>query len=124
MNCPHCGKEVPYAGGVCPYCHQDKHIGPAHTALGGLGFTSFAIVCGFIGWRIFGELGWTAGVGIGGGIIGLCLGLFIADAMERSKGIPGFKPIPAILLLVLFAAIIGALMVIFHIVHLIRNNFA
>lgn len=24
MRCSNCGKEIPFAGNVCPYCHIDK----------------------------------------------------------------------------------------------------
>lgn len=65
MICSGCGKEIPFIGVVCPYCHRDKSNDQDYTIaafiLGG--------ILGFVGYIIF---------GLGGAIGGFCIGCIIA----------------------------------------------
>jgi len=66
MNCSGCGKTIPFAGQVCPYCQRDKS-GDQHAVV--VGFFFAAIGCG-IGYLFSHELigilfGCVAGVIIG-----------------------------------------------------------
>jgi hypothetical protein len=57
MRCLNCGKDVPYDGKVCPWCHGDKGssqkaslIGLALAAATGLGlWQAFGVIAGVIG---------------------------------------------------------------------------
>jgi len=60
MRCSNCGKDVPFAGKVCPYCHVDKSkdqmgtmlsfpLGLAGAALGGFLLGFWGGVVGFVG---------------------------------------------------------------------------
>ena len=78
MRCSGCGKEIPFAGAVCPYCHRDKSKDQAYTV------TAFILgsVFGFLGYKIF---GW--GGAIGGFIIG-CIVAVIATGVGVNKKPP------------------------------------
>lgn len=75
MVCSNCGKGIPMAGRVCPYCHADKGIDQQRHALGLLG----AVVGGFLGSNVS---------GFGGAIVGCVLGSlvgFICGMVFTSK---------------------------------------
>ncbi|WP_144400054.1 SHOCT domain-containing protein [Geobacter pickeringii] len=61
MYCSGCGKDIPFAGAVCPYCQRDKSNDQAYTVLAmilGLGL-------GYLGYNIFGFWGAPGGFVIG-----------------------------------------------------------
>lgn len=61
MRCSNCGKEIPFAGQVCPFCHADKSYNQKV-----LGLTYFIIMGGGgIGWWIGGAREMWIGMGIG-----------------------------------------------------------
>ena len=63
MYCPGCGKNIPFTGDVCPYCHRDKSKAQAYHLLA----LASALVCGWIGYLMF--KGWGAFFGfIAGGL--------------------------------------------------------
>lgn len=64
MHCSGCGKTIPFAGTVCPYCHRDKSQDQRYTLL--------AVVLGgagaYIGWEVGGFWGAVAGF-VGGALV-------------------------------------------------------
>lgn len=56
MVCSGCGKDIPFSGAVCPYCHRDKSQDQAAQTL----VLGVAAVVGAIGWFVFGFLGGMA----------------------------------------------------------------
>ena len=34
MLCPGCGRDIPFVGDVCPYCHRDKKAGQQYMVFG------------------------------------------------------------------------------------------
>lgn len=67
MMCSGCGKDIPFNGTVCPYCHRDKSKDQEYTVLGVI----FSGGLGWLGYKLFGV--WGA---IGGFIVGMiaCVG--------------------------------------------------
>jgi len=68
MLCSNCGKNIPFTGNVCPYCHKDKTKDQNIQVLGVLG----GLVGLAPGWFIGGAavvvvplLGMIAGIGLG-----------------------------------------------------------
>ena len=62
MRCSGCGKDVPFAGQVCPYCHRDKTADKETHSLGmSLGFIGLVV-----GYLVFGFVGACAGFVVGG----------------------------------------------------------
>jgi hypothetical protein len=73
MRCSNCGKDVPFGGKVCPYCHADKSSDQQKQVLGVL----FGLVGGVVGWLIHGIL--VALIGI---FVGVIVGLIVASKMK------------------------------------------
>lgn len=71
MQCSGCGKRIPFAGSVCPYCQRDKTKDQAYTVLAMLlgGFGAWA------GGSMWGFWGGVAGVVIGAGAAALITGV-------------------------------------------------
>lgn len=68
MHCSNCGKDIPFNGNVCPYCHADKSKDKEiHMT-----FLAGAFAGGLIGWKVAGED--FIGAMIGGFIGGIVLG--------------------------------------------------
>lgn len=61
MRCSGCGKEIPFSGKVCPYCHRDKSADQqVHAVVIGI-----TVVCMGLGYLFGGFLGMLIGGGIG-----------------------------------------------------------
>ncbi|WP_156675543.1 MULTISPECIES: hypothetical protein [unclassified Mycobacterium] len=50
MRCSNCGKDIPFAGKVCPWCHADKSTDQAKQVFGFIG----GLAGGALGWMIHG----------------------------------------------------------------------
>lgn len=75
MLCSNCGKDIPFNGNVCPYCHADKSGDQMITTLGVIG----GAIGGFIGYSVN---------GVGGAIVGFFVGaipLMILGFVAKSK---------------------------------------
>ena len=75
MRCHNCGKNVPYMGRECPYCHADKTGDKLGTALAIIG--SIIGLC--VGVSVYGEP-WPV---IGCTIAGMMPGAVISAVMNR-----------------------------------------
>lgn len=64
MHCSGCGKDIPFAGAVCPYCHRDKSRDQRYTVLAAVIGTVGAV----IGWKIGGFWGAVGGF-LGGAVL-------------------------------------------------------
>ena len=64
MRCSNCGKNIPFNGNVCPYCHADKSGDQRKQILG----MFFGMVGAGLGWAIH---------GIGAALIGLVIGVIV-----------------------------------------------
>jgi len=73
MHCSGCGKDIPFAGDVCPYCHRDKSQDQQYTVLAFI----LGLVLGYIGYLVF---DWW-GV-IGGFIAGCAIAVAMSGAGE------------------------------------------
>jgi hypothetical protein len=69
MRCSNCGKDVPFGGKVCPYCHADKS-GDQQTQVFGI---IFGMIGGAVGWAIHGIL--AAFIGL---FVGVIVGMIFA----------------------------------------------
>jgi hypothetical protein len=82
MDCSNCGKDIPYAGKVCPYCHSNKEEDKFANLAGCLGGAPGAI----LGATIFSLInGWWS---IVGGILGFLGGMWVLYGIRsifRSK---------------------------------------
>lgn len=76
MFCSTCGKDIPFAGTICPYCHRDKSNDQAATVLAFI----FGFALAFLGGNLIGV--WGA---IGGGIVGIILGSAIGHTATTRK---------------------------------------
>lgn len=75
MRCSGCGKNIPFNGQVCPYCHRDKSKDQQYTVLAlvlGLGL-------GYIGYLLF-----AVGGAVGGFVVG-CLIAFASSGVGKSS---------------------------------------
>jgi len=76
MQCSNWGKDIPFAGNVCPYCHADKSG------------DQLTLVLGIIGGGAGGWIGYQVG-DIGGAIVGFLCGaipmMILGFAMKASK---------------------------------------
>lgn len=80
MKCSNCGKEIPFAGEVCPFCHASKKGDQAQHV---------ALVIGLVVGALVGFGGLTAlGVESLGAKIGVTFGMMIAFGVlgARAKG--------------------------------------
>ena len=68
MRCSGCGKDIPFAGTVCPYCQRDKSKDQAYTVVAVI----FGLIGGAIGYFIFGL--WGA---LGGFFLGCIVAAFV-----------------------------------------------
>jgi hypothetical protein len=73
MLCSNCGKDVPFAGNVCPYCHANKSEDQQKQVFGIL----FGMVGGALGWLIHG-----IGAALIGLFVGMVVGLIAASKMK------------------------------------------
>jgi glutaredoxin len=71
MRCSGCGKNIPFTGTVCPYCHRDKSKDQKYMVLGFV----FGLGLAFLGGMMFGVLG-----AIGGFVIGASLAYYVSGA--------------------------------------------
>jgi len=73
MRCSNCGKDIPFAGNVCPYCHADKSGDQRQQV--------FAILFGFgggaLGWAIHGPVAALIGL-----VVGVIVGLIVASRVK------------------------------------------
>lgn len=70
MICSNCGKTVPFAGNVCPWCHADKSLDQKRHAMMTLGGIIGALIGLWVGPPC---IGWFLGM-IPGLIVGLIVG--------------------------------------------------
>ncbi|ORV65307.1 hypothetical protein AWC03_02870 [Mycobacterium europaeum] len=73
MRCSNCGKDVPFAGKVCPYCHADKSSDQQKQVFG----VFFGLVGGALGWFIHGILAALIGL-----FVGVIVGLVVASKAQ------------------------------------------
>ena len=73
MRCFGCGKEIPFAGDVCPYCHRDKSKDQTTHAL----LVVCVVIGGAIGYFANDFMGFFVGALIGGAV-GVVVALFNA----------------------------------------------
>ena len=81
MQCSNCGKDIPFAGNVCPHCHADKS--------GDQTIKVLALITGSIGAFIGNAIGDFGGVFIGafiGAIPGFILGSILKAQKEKATG--------------------------------------
>lgn len=81
MLCSNCGKDIPFSGKVCPYCHADKSKDQATTVAAGLG----AFVGGSF---LFGIVAVASGdmcTGMIAGIVGVLIGAFVGALVGAAK---------------------------------------
>jgi len=71
MDCSNCGKDIPFSGKVCPYCHADKGEDKFATVAGCLGGVPGLMIGGVIFSFIS---GWWV---IPGMIIGAVVGMWV-----------------------------------------------
>jgi len=76
--CSNCGKGIPFAGRVCPYCHADKTPDQFWYAWAFVG----AILGGIIGWLATEDVGWIIGGLFAGGIAGFA---FAGNLLARRR---------------------------------------
>lgn len=70
MHCSGCGKDIPFAGQVCPHCQRDKSGDQQQQALIAIG----VVIGGVIGLAVNDMFGVFIG-GVIGGIVGLVLAM-------------------------------------------------
>lgn len=70
MRCSNCGKDIPFAGKVCPWCHVDKSADQQQQIL--------AFICGMAG----GALGWAIN-GIVLALVGLVVGVVVGIVLAK-----------------------------------------
>jgi len=75
MRCSNCGKDIPFTGKVCPWCHTDKSGDQQKQALG----IVFGMVGGVLGWAVHG-----IGVALIGVFVGVIVGVITASKMQSS----------------------------------------
>lgn len=73
MRCSNCGKDIPFTGKVCPWCHTDKSGDQRQQVLG----IFFGMVGGALGWAIHG-----IGVALIGLFVGVIIGIVAAKKMK------------------------------------------
>lgn len=85
MQCSGCGKRIPFAGSVCPYCQRDKTKDQAYTvlaiALGGAGAWLGGSVWGFWG-------------GVSGVVLGAVIAAVVTGAGKKTAP-PQVEPVSA-----------------------------
>lgn len=67
MRCSGCGKNIPFGGQVCPYCHRDKSSDQAQALIPILGFGGAflgLLIGGGWGAAILGGIGWIVGLAL------------------------------------------------------------
>ena len=79
MRCSGCGKEIPFAGDVCPYCQRDKSADQGTHAL----LVISIVIGGAIGYFANDFMGFIVGAIIGG-VAGILMALF-NGASQTSK---------------------------------------
>src|SRR5688572_32856015 len=62
MRCVNCGKDIPFSGNVCPYCHVDNTKSQTAQILGAV----FGLGLGGLGYVLAGLWGALVGFGVGG----------------------------------------------------------
>ena len=80
MRCFGCGKEIPFTGDVCPYCHRDKSKDQTTHALLVIG----VVIGGAIGYFANDFMGFFVGAAIGGAV-GVVAALVNATSTPSSK---------------------------------------
>lgn len=80
MLCSNCGKDIPFVGNVCPYCHHNKSGDKQLTAW----TVFFSIVGAGIGIYLYGCVGLIVGF-IAGGIVGAICGFAVANRVEAEN---------------------------------------
>lgn len=83
MNCSNCGKTIPFAGNVCPYCGVSKSKDQLQHVLGMVGIAVF----GFFGWIITNHVGWTIGIAIAGGVVGIIIPQIVVAIQQGGAGV-------------------------------------
>ena len=73
MRCSNCGKNVPFGGRQCPYCHADKSRDQQRLLL----LVVLGIVGGGVGWLVRGLD--TAVIGL---LVGVVAGLIMATRIK------------------------------------------
>ncbi len=76
MQCSNCGKDVPFAGNVCPYCHADKSKDQTTMVVG----VPLALLGAAVGAGVFGLWG-----GVGGFVAGVVAGMSLAKKIHTPK---------------------------------------
>jgi RNA polymerase subunit RPABC4/transcription elongation factor Spt4 len=69
VNCSRCGKSIPFAGKVCPFCGTDKSKDQLTLVCG----VAFALIGGFPTYAVTHHIGWTALVGFISMMVGIIL---------------------------------------------------
>jgi hypothetical protein len=76
MRCSNCGKDIPFTGKVCPWCHTDKS-GDQRTQVFGM---LFGMAGGILGWAIHG-----IGVALIGLFVGIIVGIITANKIDNAN---------------------------------------
>lgn len=76
MLCSGCGKDIPFNGTVCPYCHRDKSKDQQYTVWAFI----FGLGLGWLGYKLLGV--WGA---IGGFIVGCIAAYAMSGAGSSTK---------------------------------------
>jgi hypothetical protein len=79
MHCSNCGKNIPFAGKVGPYCHANKE-GDQQVMVIGMAVAVVGIVIGYAAAGFCGSFG--------GGMIGGVVGAIIGTVMVDSQNVP------------------------------------
>jgi RNA polymerase subunit RPABC4/transcription elongation factor Spt4 len=89
LRCSRCGKDISFAGKVCPYCGTDKSKDQLMMVWGML----FAIVGGLLGYAVTRHIGWTLLVGFIGMVAGIILAgvINLQPTKEDASALPEVK---------------------------------
>jgi hypothetical protein len=74
MQCSNCGKDIPFTGKVCPYCHADKSEDKSLSLAFWVGGLPGAVLVGILSTSLVGTF------------LGLLAGFVIAVVLFQNKG--------------------------------------
>lgn len=79
MRCSNCGKDIPFTGNVCPYCHVNKSKDQVALITTFFFFVTFGLIAGLLSdWNFL----YTAGASFVGGVIGA---IIAAQSTKKTK---------------------------------------
>lgn len=79
MDCTNCGKDIPFWGDVCPWCHADKSEDKRRYLYAVVGATTVGVVCLFS----MGFL-WALGGALVGGFCGGAVAIILTNRKTQA----------------------------------------